>query len=205
MVEHHKMGIKPITGRLGMQNIRRVLGVTIAFFVLCTGPVFAATDEDSNQSPVDTEAMSTLMKMADFLAQAKRYSVTIESGYEVVQDTGQKIEFGSVRKLVMDRPNRIREDIEQRDGSKAEFMFNGKEVYISNTRDKVYGEIERPGDVDQAVAYFTENLGMRMPLLSSSRCILPVSSKTRFASSIMWTQPQSMESLAITSLPELIM
>ncbi len=35
-----------------------------------------------------------LMRMADFLSKTPRFSVGIRNGYDVVQESGQKIEFG---------------------------------------------------------------------------------------------------------------
>jgi hypothetical protein len=150
-----------------------------ALFVvfLWIGGGFAAAEEESASSPIDQEAMAILMKMADFLSQAKTFEVTLDTGYDVVQENGQKVEFGAVRKMVVDRPNRQRVDIEQRDGSKAEFIFNGKAIYIYNALDNVYGTIEKPGTIDQAVKYFTEELQMRYPLGELFSTSLPESLK----------------------------
>jgi hypothetical protein len=137
------------------------------------GGGFTATEEESPSSPIDQKAMAILMKMADFLSQAKTFEVTLDTGYDVVQQNGQKVEFGAVRKMVVDRPNRQRVDIEQRDGSKAEFIFNGKEIYIYNALDNVYGTIEKSGTIDQAVKYFTEELQMRYPLAELFSTSLP--------------------------------
>jgi hypothetical protein len=44
--------------------------------------------------------------MASFLAKAPRLSVTADCSYDVVQDSGQKIEFGEVRAITLRRPDR---------------------------------------------------------------------------------------------------
>ncbi|MDY0039130.1 MAG: DUF2092 domain-containing protein [Desulforhabdus sp.] len=147
-----------------MKKMKLLFCIVGILGLLCAGTVFAATNEVENASPIDPEAMAIFLKMADFLAKAKSFSVTIESGYDAVQDDGQKIEFGSVRKVLIDRPNRMREAVEQRDGTKAEFIFNGKEIYVFNAKNNVYGTVEKPGSIDAAVEYFTDDLGMRMPL-----------------------------------------
>jgi len=156
-----------------MKKMKLLFSIVSIVGLLCAGAVFAATNEVENASSVDPEAMSILMKMADFLAKAKSFSVTIESGYDAVQDDGQKIEFGSVRKVLVERPNRMREDVEQRDGTKAEFIFNGEEIYAFNAKNNVYGTAEKPGNIDAAVAYFTDDLGMRMPLSEIYSAELP--------------------------------
>lgn len=133
-----------------MKKLKWVLVVLLlmGFCQVCGS--FAATEEDSAPSPIDPEAMIMLMKMADFLSQARTFSVNIDTGYDVMQEDGQKLEFGAVRKMVVDRPGHQRVDVEQRDGTKAEFIFNGEEIYIYNARDNVFGKVEKPGTIDQA-------------------------------------------------------
>ena len=70
--------------------------------------------------PVDLRStgMSILKKMSDFLAGAGRFSVTIRDGYEVVQESGQKIEFGELRNVTVSRPDQLRIEVERSDGQK---------------------------------------------------------------------------------------
>jgi hypothetical protein len=46
---------------------------------------------------LEEQAMAVLKRMAEFLSQAQRFSVTIDAGFDAVQDSGQKIEFGETR------------------------------------------------------------------------------------------------------------
>lgn len=125
-----------------MKRMKWMLALLLVAALLQTAIAAAATEEDSATPLIDKEANAILMKMADFLSQAKDFSVSIETGYDVVQETGQKIEFGAVCKLIMQRPDHTKEEIIQRDGSKAEFIFDGKEIYVFNARDNVYGTIQ---------------------------------------------------------------
>jgi len=104
-----------------MRRMKWLLVILLVVALLPTALAAAATEEDSATPLIDKEANAILMKMADFLSQAKDFSVSIESGYDVVQDTGQKIEFGAVRKLIMQRPDHTKQEIIQRDGSKLTF------------------------------------------------------------------------------------
>ena len=56
--------------------------------------------------------------MSQYLAQAERFSVTIRDGYDAVQQSGQKIEYGEVRKVTVSRPDRLRFEVERSDGEK---------------------------------------------------------------------------------------
>ena len=42
-------------------------------------------------------AMAIVDRMAEFLSQAKGFGVTMDMGFDAVQDSGQKIEFGETR------------------------------------------------------------------------------------------------------------
>jgi hypothetical protein len=61
--------------------------------------------------------MAVLKRMAEFLSQAQRFSVTVDTGFDVVQDSGQKIEFGETRQIVLRRPDRVRIEATKRNGS----------------------------------------------------------------------------------------
>jgi len=82
-------------------------------------PVAAVENPGADASanvPAASPAMQQLMRMAGFLSRLGQFSVALQSGYDVVQDSGQKIEFGERRELVLVRPNRLRVDIERSDG-----------------------------------------------------------------------------------------
>src|SRR5437764_5212432 len=66
----------------------------------------------------DTQAVARdlLMRMARFLAQAPRFSVSLLSNYDAVQSDGEKIEFGERRKLTLERPAQLRVETERSDG-----------------------------------------------------------------------------------------
>jgi len=68
------------------------------------------------------------MKAAEFLAKAQRFSVKADISYDVIQDSGQKLEFGASRTITVKRPDRISVDIVDRDGTKRGFRFDGKQI-----------------------------------------------------------------------------
>ena len=62
------------------------------------------------------------------------------------------------------RPDKVHVDIVGRDGTKKAFVFDGKDIYYSDLEHNVYASVPRPGDINQAVEYFTEDLQMPLPL-----------------------------------------
>jgi hypothetical protein len=151
--------------------------------------VFLADVPAGTQTPrtaarkLDEQAMAILKRMADFLAQAKRFSVLVDMGFDVVQDSGEKLEFGETRKVVISRPDHARIDIAKRDGATSGFIFDGQEITVFNTRENVYATAAKPGTLDEAIDYFINDLDMRLPLaeLFSSKLAETLPAKVRAA------------------------
>ncbi|MEW6143563.1 MAG: DUF2092 domain-containing protein [Thermodesulfobacteriota bacterium] len=128
--------------------------------------------------------MAVAKRMADFLSQLQRFSVTADIGFDAVQDDGQKIEFGETRKVLVDRPNRLRVEETKRNGSESELIFDGNTIMLYYAKDNVYALADRPGTIDDAVSYFVNDLGMRLPLsqLLNSKLGANLSGRKRSAS-----------------------
>lgn len=142
------------------------LGVVVAWaltLLLLSAPGHAQQTSAVNPE-IDEKAMAVLKRMTEFLTQAQRFSVTADTGFDVVQDSGQKIEFGETRQIVLRRPDRLRIDATKRDGSKSGMVFDGKDIAVFNTKENVYATVASPGTVDDAIAYFLTDLDMRLPL-----------------------------------------
>jgi len=116
-----------------------------------------------NASAAD-DAKSQLMGMAEKMAAAKQFSVTIRMGYDVVQKSGQKIEFSEVRKILVSRPNHVRVEARQSDGDTGGLIFDGNVITLFSTSENVYSVTDQPGTLDAAIRYAVGKLGMRVPL-----------------------------------------
>jgi len=128
------------------------------------------------------EASAVLMRMAEFLGGAHGFSVTVRAGYDAVQRSGQKIEFGETRKVTLSRPDRLRVEGERSDGAKMLAVFTGKEIMLIDAASNVYATAPQPGDVDQSIVYFVRDLGMRLPLAVLLVSQLPAELKDRVRS-----------------------
>jgi hypothetical protein len=124
----------------------------------------AGGEPPADDAPMDSEALDDLNHMAETLAQAQGFSVTIRAGFDVVQDTGQKITFGERRRVTLSRPDRLRIDPEESDGKRTLVIYDGKAITVFNPDDNVYGQIEKAGSVDDVVRYVIQDLGIRLPL-----------------------------------------
>jgi len=148
---------------------RKIIINALSFMILALifmiGSVQAETSEPANRKPeIEENAMAILKKMADFLSKTQRFSVTAEIGYDAVQNSGQKIEFGSMRNITILRPNRARVDVQDRSGSQSGVIFDGKEISVFSADQKVYATTPKTGTIDDAFDYFTNELDMVLPL-----------------------------------------
>lgn len=148
--------------------------------VLLSGPAGAQQNANGSQGENQGQAMAVVKRMADFLSGAERFSVNADIGFDVVQDNGQKVEFGETRKMLISRPGRLRIEETKRDGSVSELVFDGETLMLNYPGDNVYAVVERPGTVDDAVSYFVDDLGMRLPLaeMLSSKLAESLAAKT---------------------------
>jgi hypothetical protein len=84
--------------------------------------------------------------------------------YDVVQESGQKIEFGEQRTVTVSRPDHLRIEVERSDGQKGLVTFDGKDLTIYTANDNTYATTSRQGTLDQAIKYAVDDLKIRMPL-----------------------------------------
>jgi hypothetical protein len=122
----------------------------------------AAPSVEAPAQKVDAEAI--LLRMADYIAKANAFSVTVVAGYDVVQESGQKVEFGEVRHILLSRPDDLHVDLERRDGSRQQVLYDGKTLTMFTPGEPFYASLERPGTVDQIIYYIVEGLKTPIPL-----------------------------------------
>lgn len=120
------------------------------------------------------EGARILKGMADYLAGLRAFTFTFRSGYDVVQPTGQKIEFGETRRVAMDRPNRLRVEEVASDGTRDLAIFDGRTVTVLKADSDVFAQAPQPGTVDDTLVYLVRDLKMRMPLAQLMTTRLPV-------------------------------
>jgi len=110
------------------------------------------------------DASGMLNAMANRLAQARQFSVNIDMTYDVLQESGQQVQFSEVREVYLKRPYLLRVDATESDGEVNGLVFNGKSLTIFNVTENVYSVTNRPGDVDSIVRFLVSNLGVQLPM-----------------------------------------
>ena len=97
--------------RLGRPFWKRFASLAV-ILTLGVTPVLA----EETTAELDPEAKAILIKMAEFIAKAPAFSVTLRSGYDAIQEDGQYIEFGEKRRILLQRPDLLRVETERSDG-----------------------------------------------------------------------------------------
>jgi hypothetical protein len=148
------------------------------------GPEQRAEGAPAPQAPTESQvrAREILMQMARYLSTLPAFSVTAESSYDVVQASGQKIEFGEWRKVVVQRPDRLRADTERSDGARTMAVFTGSEMALLDVTNKVYASTPQPGGLDESILHFVSDLKMRFPMAVLLMSRLPVEFERRVRS-----------------------
>lgn len=127
-------------------------------------PAAGAEEEAAATAEPGQDAAALLQRMAELVAGAQGLTVTVDLEYDAVQPDGQKIEFGETRRVALRRPDRLRVDAERRDGQRRGLIFDGKELAVFDLDEGVWASVPKAGSVDDAIAYFVGDLGMRLPL-----------------------------------------
>ena len=139
--------------------------MTRRWFLAVLALTFAGATQ-AQQAPSESQARARemLMRMAAYLGGAQGYSVGLRSGYDAVQKSGQKIEFGETRRITLRRPDKLRIESERSDGAKTLTVFDGKEIVRVDAAANAYASAPQPGDIDKSITHFIRELGMRLPL-----------------------------------------
>jgi hypothetical protein len=105
----------------------------VAVFALALSGSAGADDQPNATEPVtDSQVLAReiLMNMAGFLAGLETFSVTVRGGYDVLQESGQKIEFLEVSDIAVARPGQLRAAGTDSSGRSSVVMFDGKVITV---------------------------------------------------------------------------
>lgn len=115
--------------------------------------------------PAETaQALIALRDMSDFLGAQRSFSFESDANFDVVQPTGTKLEFGSTRKIVIRRPDRVYLTARQREGKEQTLYFDGSVLSIAVPDRESYASEALPGTVVTTLDYLVEEIGVPAPL-----------------------------------------
>jgi hypothetical protein len=156
-------------GRETVKTVFRFGIVGAACLLLCAGA--SAKEEDpareakiAAMQAAREEALAVLKRTSDFLGQQTSFSFTADTGYEVLQLSGVKVEFGAHREATVRRPDHAHVDIVRRDGEHKIIRYDGQIFTAFFPDENAYASLERPGTLDQLIDYLEDDVGVPMPL-----------------------------------------
>jgi hypothetical protein len=113
---------------------------------------------------IDEEAVEVITRFVKYITSLKELRVTAEYGFDVLQETGQMIEFGSRQEITVQRPDHLRVDFSRRDGVAGHVVYDGNEVVLFNPEHAVYAKAPFKGEVDDVFDFLAEELQRPVPL-----------------------------------------
>jgi len=147
-----------------MRRIEVITVTALLAFSAVGMPAVAAEKASAAPSASQAEARRLLDGMAGFLGGQKEFGANLLVGYEVLQASGQKIEFGERRTISVRRPNELRIEKLASDGHQDLVLFDGKQIMAYDAGPNVYAVSAQTGGIDETVVHFVRDLGMRLPL-----------------------------------------
>lgn len=116
------------------------------------------------EAEIDAATLAIVKRAGDFLRGQQSFSVTLETSYDTVQEDGEKLESGALRRMHLQRPDRIRTEVMPRTGGTRITTFDGKLLSVLDIEQKAYAQVERAGTLDSTIDFIRDDLGIPLPL-----------------------------------------
>ncbi|MCB1706737.1 MAG: DUF2092 domain-containing protein [Halioglobus sp.] len=150
-----------------LRHITRMSMAALVIPLFWLSPLLVAQEQAAADDTAESQAYAgqRLQAMANWLAGLKEYSVTMRAGYDVLQASGQMIEFGELRDISVRRPDQARIEQQASDGVRDLLIFDGKDITVLDASSNVFAQAPTPGEnLDDAIHYLLDSLGLRLPL-----------------------------------------
>jgi hypothetical protein len=113
---------------------------------------------------VDEQALKILQKATDYLTSLNQFHLKGNTVMDVVQETGQKIQFSAAVEVTIKRPDHLFASRVRDDGSTRRFWYDGKTAMMYDEKENVYGKIPVPDTIDEMLDYLEEVIKNPRPL-----------------------------------------
>jgi len=127
-------------------------------------PIIEAIDApDAPTRILDPRADEVLRAMATFLASTKTFAFEAEERFDEIPSGQPRTLFTNVRRVVVERPNRLAADAEG-DTLSRSVWFDGQTFSVYDRAQNVYAGIPTSGSIDTALDTLTDKYGVAVPL-----------------------------------------
>ena len=121
----------------------------------------AAVEE---RADIDKEALEILQKATDYMASLTQFLLKGHKTTDVVDESGQKLQFSSSFEVSLKRPDHIFASQTDDDGIRHYFWYDGKSATMYDEGKKVYGKIRVPETIDDMLDYLETVMKFPFPL-----------------------------------------
>ena len=124
----------------------------------------ATPAQDAEETASAARARAILRESLELIAGAERLGFRLDSEFDIVQGSGQKLEFGAESSVTLRRPDRVRIDKRRRDGHQVRFTFDGENGTLYSPDQKVYATTALGETIDEALDRLITQIGVPIPL-----------------------------------------
>ena len=101
--------------------------------------------------------------MSDLLKSTGSFTFKATTGREQLSSSGQLLDFFTVSRIAMTRPNKVHVDTKG-DLHNASLWYDGKTVTIYSAKSRFYGQTEAPATVDETVLMLMDRFQTPLPV-----------------------------------------
>lgn len=136
------------------------LSLLVLFLLSSHMPEAAAQQAAAAPAP---NPMTVIRQMCDYLKSLQQFSFRAEVTHDQVYHAGKKLQYGLDMETFVRRPDRLRVNAEG-DLVNKQFFFNGKTITLYDKTDKVYGSMEVPPSIEEALDKAHKDFGLKVAL-----------------------------------------
>ena len=142
-----------------------VVSLAVLFFSFTLPPAAHTQNPTIEERPtVDEEALEILKKATDYLTGLNQLQLKAYKDLDVVQESGQKLQFSSLFEVSLKRPDRLFASLTDNDGNLHRLWYDGKTVTMYDEEEKVYGQIAAAETIDEMLDYLELVIQFPLPL-----------------------------------------
>ena len=142
-----------------------VVSLAVLFFSLLVPPIAHAQHTTVQEGGnIDEEALEILKQATDYLTGLEQLHLKAYKEWDVVQETGQKLQFSTSFEVSLKRPDRLFASFRDDDGNIRRLWYDGKTVTMYDEREKVYGQIPAGQTIDEMLDYLEIVIQYPLPL-----------------------------------------
>ena len=156
------------------------LSLLVLFLVSSHIPEAAAQQAATAPAP---NPMTVIRQMCDYLKSLTQFSFRAEVTNDQVYHAGKKLQYGLDMETFVKRPDRLRVNAEG-DLVNKQFFFNGKTITLYDKTDKVYGSMEVPPSIEEALDKAQKDFGLKVALTDLASPLLWEHVSKRFEHSL---------------------